>query len=272
MKRIMLLTDFSDTARNAAMYALKMYEEEKVDFALLNAFDLEFSGSPYIVQVKDELANESLKGLKNELALIHRRFPRAKVELVSLFGNLIDAVQKEIVKNQYHLIVMGCRGETALENFLLGSRAYEVIKNVSAPILLVPRHAKFRHPEKIAFATDLKDIPTDQMVEPLRDMAHMFHAPLLFVNVMEDEYINRIEAEERIAEHFPGINLSFNFIEDDDVVQGINHFLEDNEIEMVAMVRHNMGMIDRLFHPSVTKQMVLHPEHPMLILHDNRKQ
>ncbi|MFT3738062.1 MAG: hypothetical protein QM786_04850 [Breznakibacter sp.] len=133
---------------------------------------------------------------------------------------------------------------------------------------MVPRHTKFRHPDKIAFATDLKDIPSDKMVEPLRDMAHMFHAPLLFVNVMEDEYINRIEAEEQISEHFPGINISFNFIEDDDVVQGINSFMEDNEIEMVAMVRHRMGMIDRLFHPSVTKQMVLRPERPMLILHD----
>jgi nucleotide-binding universal stress UspA family protein len=268
MKRIMLLTDFSDTARNAAMYALKMYEEETVEFVLMNAYDLEFSGSPYIVQVKEEIAEDSLKGLRNELSLIHRRFPRAKVELLSLFGNLINVIEKEIEANVYHLIVLGCRGETALENFLLGSRAYEVIKGIKAPVLLVPRHAKFRHPEKIVFATDLRDVPDDNTIEALRDMAHMFHAPLLFVNVLEDEYINRVDAEERIAEHFPGINLSFNFIEEDDVVEGINHFMEDNNAEIVALVRHQMGMIDRLFHPSITKQMVLHPEHPMLILHD----
>jgi nucleotide-binding universal stress UspA family protein len=268
MKRIMLLTDFSDTARNAAMYALKMYEDEKVEFVLMNAYDLEFSGSPYIIQVKEEIAQDSIKGLKGELSLIHRRFPRAKVEILSLFGNLINVVETELKQNHYHLIVLGCRGETALENFLLGSRAYEVIKNIDAPVLLVPRHAKFRFPEKIVFATDLRDVPTDEMIEPLRDMAHMFHAPLLFVNVLEDEYINRVDAEERIAEHFPGINLSFNFIEDDDVVDGINNFMEDNNAEVIAMVRHQMGMIDRLFHPSITKQMVLHPEHPMLILHD----
>jgi nucleotide-binding universal stress UspA family protein len=268
MKRILLLTDFSDTARNAIMYAMKMYEEEKAEFALLNAYDLEFSGSPYIVQVKEELATESMKGLKSELSLIHRRFPRAKVDLLSLYGNLLDVIQKEIDKNHYHLVALGCRGETALENFLLGSRAYEVIKNITAPVLLVPRHAKFKHPEKIVFATDLRTMPNDEMIEPLRDMAHMFHAPLLFVNVLEDDYVNRVEAEEQIIERFPGINISFNFIEEEDVVDGINHFMEDNDADIVAMVRHKMGMIDRLFHPSITKQMVLHPEHPMLILHD----
>jgi nucleotide-binding universal stress UspA family protein len=266
----MLLTDFSDNARNATMYALKMFEEEKASFYLMNAYDLEFSGSPYIVQVKEELAADSIKGLKNELALIHRRFPHAKVELLSLFGNLLDVIRKEITESHYHLIVLGCRGETALENFLLGSRAYEVIKNIEAPILLIPKHAKFRHPEKIVFATDLKDVQSDEMVEPVRDIAHMFHSPLLFVNVLEDDYVNRIESEEKIAGHFPGINISFNFIEDEDVIEGINNFMEENDADIVALVRHDMGMIDRLFHPSITKQMVLHPEHPMLILHDEK--
>jgi nucleotide-binding universal stress UspA family protein len=44
--------------------------------------------------------------------------------------------------------------------------------------------------------------------------------------------------------------------------------MEENDAEMLALVRHNVGFFDRIFHGSITKQMVLHPEHPMLILHD----
>lgn len=271
MKRILLLTDFSDTAGNAAMYALKMFENEKVYFDLLNAYDLEFSGSPYIMQVKEELSEESLKGLKNELSLLHRRFPNARVELASRFGSLIDVVQQEISDFRPELIVMGCRGETALENFLLGSNAYEVIKNVDAAIMVVPKHAKFKKPEKIVFATDLKDVHRDEVMEPLRDLAHQFHSALLFVNVMEDDYVNRLDAEEKISGHFQGLNLSFNFIEGDNVSKGILKFMDDNDADIVTMVRHNETFFERLFHPSVTKQMVLHPEHPMLILHDKVK-
>lgn len=268
MKRILLLTDFSDTARNAAMYALKMFENEKVYFDLLNAYDLEFSGSPYIMQVKEELAEESLKGLKNELSLLHRRFPNARIELASRFGSLLDVVQNEISEFRPELIVMGCRGETALENFLLGSNAYEVVKNINAAILVVPRHAKFKKPDKIVFATDLKDIKVDKVVEPLRDLSHHFHADLMFVNVLEDDYVNRLEAENKIAAHFEGLNLSFNFIEGEDVSNGILKFMDENDADIVTLVRHNESFFERLFHPSVTKKMVLHPEHPMLVLHD----
>ncbi len=268
MKRILLLTDFSDTARNAAMYALKMFENEKVYFDLLNAYDLEFSGSPYIMQVKEELAEESLKGLKNELSLLHRRFPNSRIELASRFGNLLDVVQNEIIDFKPELIVMGCRGETALENFLLGSNAYEVVKNINAALLVVPKHAKFKKPDKIVFATDLKDIKVDEVVEPLRDLSSHFHADLMFVNVMEDDYVNRLDAENKIASHFEGFNLSFNFIEGDDISNGILKFMDDNDADIVTLVRHNESFFERLFHPSVTKKMILHPEHPMLILHD----
>ncbi len=268
MKRILLLTDFSDTARNAAMYALNMFENEKVYFDLLNAYDLEFSGSPYIMQVKEELGEESLKGLKNELSLLHRRFPNARVELASRFGPLLDVVQNEITDFKPELIVLGCRGETALENFLLGSNAYEVVKHISAAIMVVPKHTKFKKPEKIVFATDLKDIKVDKVVEPLRDLSHYFHADLLFVNVMENDYVNRLEAESKIASHFEGLNLSFNFIEGEDVSNGILKFMEENDADIVTLVRHNESFFERLFHPSVTRKMILQPEHPMLILHD----
>nr|WP_319401157.1 universal stress protein [uncultured Carboxylicivirga sp.] len=268
MKRILLLTDFSDTARNAAIYALKMYENEKVYFDLLNAYDLEFSGSPYIMQVKEELAQESLKGLKNELSVLHRRFPNARIELASRFGSLLDVVKNEVLDFQPELIVLGCRGETALENFLLGSNAYEVVKNVEAAMLVIPKHAKFKKPEKIVFATDLKDVKLDKVMEPLRDLAKHFDAGISFVNVLEDDYVNRLDAEEQIAEHFAGLDLNFNFIEGENVSKGIVKFMDEHDCDLVTLVRHNESFFERLFHPSTTRQMVLNPEHPMLILHD----
>ncbi len=268
MKRILLLTDFSDTARHAVMYALKMFESSNMDYYLLNAYELEFSGTPYVTQVKEEWATESLKGLKSELSIIHHRYPQARVELLSVFGTLIDAVKHEVTKHTYDLLVLGCKGETALENFLLGSRAYDVIKHIPTPVFLVPRHAKFKYPEKIVFATDLHDFPSDKTIEPVRDMVHMFHSPLVFVNVLDEDVADRVESEDLIAKHFPGVNVSFNFVEDDTVSDGINKFVEENDAQIITLVRHQMGRFDRFFHPSVTRQMVLHPEHPMLILHD----
>lgn len=272
MKRILLMTDFSETARHAAFYALEMFQDSKVHFFLLNAYDVEFSGSPYLMQVKEEMSEESTKGLKRELAALHAQFPNARIELASRYGPLVDVLIKE-----YHedgicpdLIVLGCRGESALENFLLGSNAYDVIKNVHKPMLAIPKSTLYKKPQRMVFATDLKSIDKE-IARPLYELLTHFDSELLFANVLEDEYINRLEAEEKIASYFPGIKLSFHFLDGVDVCESVCNFAGDNEADMVVLVRHNYSFLERLFHPSITKKMVLHPQFPLLILHEEEK-
>jgi len=268
MKRILLLTDFSETARNAAMYAIKMFENENVTFSLLNAFDLDFSGSPYVMQIKDEMAEESRRGLKKDMEMLKYHFPQAKIDVMSRFGALIPIVQEELSENFYDLVVIGCVGETALENFLLGSHAYEIVKKIETAILIVPKSTRFRKPDKIVMATDLKDIMHDESIDPLRNILHHYNASLLFVNVLNSESENRLQSEAKLIEHFPGVDVNFNFVENQDVCNGILNFMDDNHADIVTIIRRKVGVIERLLHPSITKKMVLQPEHPMLIIHD----
>jgi nucleotide-binding universal stress UspA family protein len=269
MKRIILLTDFSEIARNAALYALKMFENQNVHYLLLNNFDVEFSGSPYIMQVKEELAEESRRGLRKELSLLHTKFPQARIELASRFGVMTEVIKKEIDDYQPDLIVLGCKGETALEHFLLGSNALEIIKYVHHPMLVVPLNAKFTPPEKIVFATDLQDVDLQKMAKPLTDLVNTYNSELLFLNVPENKYISRVEAEEKIASYFPGIKLSFHFIDDDgDLCKSILKFMEETDATLLTLIRHHHKFFQKIFNPHIITKMVRHPHHPMLILHE----
>jgi len=243
-----------------------MFKNHKVYFILLNAYDIEFGGSPYVMQVKDEIADESEKGLQKELISLHSEYPDARIDLASRFGPLIDVLLKEIGELNPYLLVLGCKGESPLENFLLGSNAYDIIKNIHHPMLAIPKHAVFVNANKMVFATDLK-LVNKSLATPVRDLCIEFKSELCFANVMEDEYINRLDAEERIASLFPDIQLSFFFIDKDDVCNGICSFADENDAKIIILVRHNYSFFERLFHPSVTKQMVLHPQFPMLVLH-----
>ncbi|MGQ1947942.1 universal stress protein [Geofilum sp. OHC36d9] len=268
MKRIVLLTDFSETARNAAVYGIQMFQEKKAEFYLFHAFDVEFSGSPYIMQVKDEMAEESQKGLKKELSILHRQFPNVRIHLISRYGSLIEVLRMEMSEAGLmpDMVILGCRGESALENFLLGSNAFDVIRHINMPLIVVPRTCSYRKPKKLVFATDLKTID-DNIALPLFELVRYLNAELMFVNVLEDEYINRLEAEETIAGYFPDVKLSFHFIDDSDICKGICSFAGDNGADMVVMIRYNYSFFERVFHPSITKKMVLQPEFPMIILH-----
>ena len=270
MKRVILLTDFSETARNAALYALNMFENEKVYFQLLNVFDVEFSGSPYIMQVKEEMAEESMKGLRKEHSRLHKEHPNAHIELASRFGAMTEVIRREIEEYEPDLLVLGCKGETAMEHFLLGSNALEIIRHVHHPMIVVPQKAQYKTPEKIVFSTDLQEVEISQMSEPLNDLIRAFNSELLFLNVMEkEEYINRTDAEEKIASYFPGIKLGFHFIENEgDLCKTILKFMDEQGATLLTLIRHHHGFFQRLFNPHIIKKMIRHPHHPMLILHE----
>ncbi|PWD98941.1 universal stress protein [Marinilabilia rubra] len=272
MKRIILLTDFSEAARNASLYALKMYEKENVHFQLLNIFDVEFSGSPYIMQVKEEMAEESMRGLRRELSLLHAQYPNARIELASRFGAMTEVIRKELEEYEPELTVLGCKGESALEHFLLGSNALEIIKHVHFPMMVIPVKAKFSPPEKIVFATDLKEVDISRMATPLNNLVKAYNSELLFLNVLEEEYVNRVEAEEKIASYFPGIKLSFHFIDHNgDLCKSILKFMDENGAKMLTLVRHHHNFFQRMFNPHVIQKMIRHPHHPMIILHEQEQ-
>ncbi len=272
MKRVILLTDFSETARNAALYALNMFEKSNTRFQLLNVFDVEFSGSPYIMQVKEEMAEESMRGLKKELSLLHATNPKAQIEVASRFGTITEIIRQEIEDYEPELIVLGCKGESALEYFLLGSNALEIIKHVHHPMIIVPINAEFHPPNKIVFATDLEDVDISKMAAPLNDLVKTYNSELLFVNVLENENIDRLKSEEKIASYFPGIKLSFHFIDaEGDICKSILKFMDEKKATLLTMVRHHHSFFKRMFNPHIIKKMVRQPHHPMLILHETGK-
>jgi nucleotide-binding universal stress UspA family protein len=272
MKRAILLTDFSETARNAALFVIKMLEKENVHFELLNIFDVEFSGSPYIMQVKKEMAEESMRGLRKELSLLHAKYPNVRIELASRFGPITEVIKQEINDYDPGLVVLGCKGESALAHFLLGSNALEIINHIHHPMIVVPREARFHPPEKIVFATDLKDVNISNMADPINDLVKTYNSELLFLNVLEDKYVNRVEAEEKITSYFPGIKLSFHFIDiEGDMCKSILKFMDENNATLLTLVRHHHPFFQRLFNPQTIKKMIRHPHHPMLILHETKK-
>ncbi len=272
MKRVILLTDFSEIARNAALYALNMYKKENVRFQLLNVFDVEFSGSPYIMQVKEEMAEESMRGLRKEVSLLHASHPDAHIDIVSRFGALTEIIREEIKEYEPELLVLGCKGESALEHFLLGSNALEIINHVHHPMLIIPKDARFHPPEKIVFATDRKDVEISRIATPLNDLVKTYKSELLILNVVDNEHPNRMEAEEKIASYFPGVKLSFHLTESKgDTCKSILKFMDEKNATLLTLLRHHHSFFERIFGPHVIKKMVRHPHHPMLILHEEAK-
>ena len=74
MKTILLMTDFSDNAKNAIRYAIEMFED-KVDYVLLNTYAVrENSGSfMSIIDRVKEISEEELKKEQAHIYMLHFR-------------------------------------------------------------------------------------------------------------------------------------------------------------------------------------------------------
>lgn len=266
MKHVFLLTDFSAKARNAAAYAVRLFDCRTVSFTLINAFDIEYCGTPYISQLRNDLANDSVENLNDEREYLLTIAPEARIEVAARFGRLVDVVNAENAECPADFAVAGCEDESVLENFLLGSNTYELIKFADMPIVVVPGKAAYERPTRVTFATDMLTVGNEVQLRRTAELIGSVGSEVMFLNVAEAEPSDNDEAKAQLASAFNASDISFTKIRMSDVRKGILDFMDERKSQMCALIHRDLGLIDRMFRPSITKKMILEPQHPMIIV------
>jgi nucleotide-binding universal stress UspA family protein len=59
-------------------------------------------------------------------------------------------------------------------------------------------------------------------------------------------------------------------IESDDVEEGINESLANNNYDIVVMLKRDKGLLKSMFHVSLTRKLIHHTKYPLLIIHELR--
>lgn len=274
MKTILLPTDFSENARNASKYAFSMFnDDEAYRFILLNAFEMPFSTSEVMVSVSDIIEEDSRKGIEKELGELKVAFkhPDSKIEGVSAQGETISEIEKVAKKQTANYIVMGTKGSSGLMEVFIGSVSSAVIKRAIAPVLVIPDGIEFKAPKNIVFAADYGSLKDVSELSALKELALKFGSTITMLNVLkEGELTNADEAIEglKLNAYFQGIPLEYAFLENEDIEAGINEYVADHPVDMLAMVERKVSFFERLFHKSITKQVANHIKLPLLVLHD----
>ncbi|MDP2113854.1 MAG: universal stress protein, partial [Bacteroidota bacterium] len=49
--------------------------------------------------------------------------------------------------------------------------------------------------------------------------------------------------------------------------EAIDHFIQENQIDVLALTTHRRNMFTMLFNPSIARKLVLHTRTPLLIFH-----
>ena len=255
---ILLLTDFSQHARNAIYYALSAFHPEDYQYILLHCYPRIHTTADVNISLSEKMRQESYASLEAEANIIRNHTGLSiQFEKMAYLGFLNEAVNDVAKEKHPDLVVMGTKGETGLPAILLGSHASSLIKATNIPLLIVPEDAQFRGLHEIILAADIKTLAKPEHLEPLSELADLFDSTLTVVNVIKDETHDTVDDK-----------LNFKHIHDHNVEHGIAQFVHDHPCDLLVVVERSRSFILDLFHKSVSKNLALHAETPLLILHD----
>jgi nucleotide-binding universal stress UspA family protein len=170
------------------------------------------------------------------------------------------------------MIVMGTRGAGNIGGMLLGSNASTVLQKSECPVLIVPESAEFAGCRKIAYATDMLEVKVEA-IGRLVDFARHFDADLHLVHILTNkDRLNPSQAsafKEQFAQAAQYEKLTFHVVDAEGrtVVEALENFVDENDINLLATLTHHRGFFEKIFHPSLSKQLVIHAKIPVVAFH-----
>jgi nucleotide-binding universal stress UspA family protein len=269
MKKILFPTDFSDTAANAFRYAIELAKAVEAKIDVVNVYNLpviDATNLPagYVEQMLDE--KQVLVQGKLE-AFVAAELGAPLGRLIPLYGVFIPEEIRDLVREgAYDLVVMGTRGEHNPIEKTLGSITTFTMMNAGCPVLAVPEDAAWQDIDYIAFATDF--LPHEQQaVAQLMAFAKKVSSEVYFVHVETKPSIGTMQDYITLAD-YPYKFTDFAIVNSPTVMDGLDSFIKEKHIDLLALYIPKRRLWERLFHSSFTKRMAFHSKTPLLIFHE----
>ncbi|MES2590745.1 MAG: universal stress protein [Bacteroidota bacterium] len=279
MKKILIPTDFSPAARNAALYAVELAKSMQCELLLYHAYVIQVAPAtevPWVI-VPDltDIENDKKMRMEKEIAFLSVQNNTVKITSLITVGVPVDEILNLEKAEKVSYIVMGMKKSGALREFIVGSVATQVIRKSEVPVIVVPEDYSFKKIIKIAFASDY-NIETDtSILQPLKDFSEYFNSQLLILNVTEKKEENlqfeKAAVEIKMDHYFEEVEHTFHFSEDSDLMHGLNEFIKQHQIDMVVTVSHQHNLLERIFRKNNNKKIAFHTPIPLLTIPDTHK-
>ena len=261
MMTIIVPTDFSQVANNAARYATQMIAGQyDTKLVLFHVYDKASEA---------EEANNLLQKLKEELQTNNIAHVETRAEEG---GDFIDHLERLGRHLGADLIVMGITGKSRLEKVFLGSNTLKMVERNICPVLIIPPSAQFSTVKNACLLSDFKDVNSSIPVVPILNVLNIFRPALHIINVNSEHYVSLTEEflaeRSRLLDMFQSLNPEFYFIGTYDLHETVQQFVLDKKIDMLITIPRNHSFFGSMFKTSNTKKLVYESAIPILAGHE----
>ena len=268
MKNILVPTDFSEASGNALQYAMSVAKliDAKVD--ILHVYSLPMSLSVELpADMLQQMLDNEKEQVEEQFSSFLQIYGHAEDHNRLLInGRFISQEIVEIAKDKGHdLIVMGMKGKHSSIEKVIGSITTQTMMQAPCPVMAIPEGISFNGIDEIAYATDFQ--LTDQhAVEELIAFAGVAMAKVHFLHVETKPNIGQLKDTIQV-DNYPYDFTDFTIINYPSVMEGIDQYMLQNKVDLLALFIPRRRLWERLFHSSFTKKMCFHTKTPLLVFH-----
>jgi nucleotide-binding universal stress UspA family protein len=269
MKKILVPTDFSACANDAARVALHLAKP-------LGAW-------VYFLHISPEPSVKSLVHSAVELETHHREVSTAKSQLdewvrtgesfgvtcfpILVFDNGTEKIENYVQPYSIDLIVMGSHGAKGIRKLVIGSNAQSVVKHASVPVLVVKQQADTLSLNTILFASTFNEKTTANfswvanLVNGLKGQLHL----LYLTNDTDPEPEQAAyDKMKKLASGYPGLPYAIDYAVTNDYEWAITNVAEKVNAGVIAVSENEKE--GGLLSVNVALKLVNAEDKPVLVL------
>lgn len=273
MKKILVLTDFSDQAENALHVATQIAQKNEGAIFLLHVIpviapvELISSKSSVEASIEEKYMEYVRESAQDRLKKLQGKYTSTAMQTIISEGDLFKVTRQFLEENEVDLIVMGTTGASGLDEVLVGSNTEKIVRHSKAPVLSLRREVEDFQLKKIVFATTLKEDQVEAL-KVVQKVQNLFDASLdlLFINTPY-YFLETNEMEERAAKLAEQTDLkNYKVVAYSSVHEelGIQKYTDSIGADLVALATHQRKGISRYFWGSITEDAVNHMTRPIL--------
>lgn len=262
MKNILVPVDFTEPSLASLKYALKFAEHFESNIYVVHVYkELDLAGA---VRNLDRILKEE------HYSNIHKMLEQADVpEGVDVFvkiiqGNPVSVVRRLTQRLQAELIIVGAKNSEDRDDLYLGRTAGALVKEATSPLLIVPEGYEYKNIDSLLLAVKSLSYSEQLTLHPLQSVLEKFAPAIKLVKVQVDNENEPIQHGEYSFESLLGQDSEL--VKDESVYTALATCLENNDPDLVCVVRRNRGFFEKLLTPSTTVKKDFFVDRPLLVL------
>ena len=271
MKKILIPVDFSKHSEYACVLAAKIAKKSNSEIHIIHMVELPSGiidmGAGNNFSIPESMLY--LKKVREKLFDIKDNYfaDFEDIQHAIRFQNPFEGIRDYSKKIGADLIVMGSKGQTALEEIFIGSNTEKTVISMDIPVLITKKDNDNFKFKKLVFASTFEKDEVNAF-EGFLSFIKNFKSKIYLLKINTPQnFENTSDSKKKIEDFIKSYNLdnySINIYNDKSVEEGVLNFSKEKDIDLISLATHGRTGLSRFFNGSISLNLSKNVLKPVL--------